>query len=215
MILYGGNAEDIQTVMNSTPRELQNDAGVNPAEISEILVISSTDLTTPIPEDNYSIDERVVGITDDDEVQILVPLESRIPEVVEIDDDDEVDVIASTSSSPNSSRFWSQTCSKCKQIRRGHKCPFKNSSVTVVDVREKPTGRSGTACKRKRIENDESFGKKNIDTTCVTVEDAELSVRDIAKSRAQLTPMRTTVAYSRTKNCFMLDYSHCPHHYHE
>jgi hypothetical protein len=40
-------------------------------------------------------------------------------------------------------------------------------------------------------------------------------VRDIAKSRAQLTPMRTTVAYSRTKNCFMLDYSHSPHYYHE
>jgi hypothetical protein len=28
-----------------------------------------------------------------------------------------------------------------------------------------------------------------------------------AKSRAQLTPMRTTVAYSRTKHCFFLDYS--------
>ena len=27
-----------------------------------------------------------------------------------------------------------------------------------------------------------------------------------AKSRAQLTTMRTTVAYSRTKHCFMLDY---------
>jgi hypothetical protein len=38
----------------------------------------------------------------------------------------------------------------------------KNSSVTVVDVREKPTGRSSTASKRKRVENDESLGKKNI-----------------------------------------------------
>ena len=27
-----------------------------------------------------------------------------------------------------------------------------------------------------------------------------------AKSRAQLTTMRTTVAYTRTKHCFMLDY---------
>jgi hypothetical protein len=31
----------------------------------EILVISSADLT-PIPEDNYNINERVVGIADDD-----------------------------------------------------------------------------------------------------------------------------------------------------
>jgi hypothetical protein len=35
-------------------------------------------------------------------------------------------------------------------------------------------------------------------------------VRDIAKSRAQLTPIRTTVAYSRTKNFFMLDNSSIP-----
>ena len=34
---------------------------------------------------------------------------------------------------------------------------------------------------------------------------AILSARK-AKSRAQLTTMRTTVAYSRTKHCFMLDY---------
>ncbi|XP_046640499.1 uncharacterized protein LOC124325967 isoform X1 [Daphnia pulicaria] len=192
MILYGENAEDIQTVMNSTPRELENDAGENPAEISEILVISSADLT-PISEDNYNINERVVGIADDDEVQILVRSESRIPEVVEIEGDDEVDVIASTSSSPNSSRFWFQTCSKCKQIRRGHKCPFKNSSVTVVDVREKPTGRSSTASKRKRVENDES-----LDTTCVTVEDAELS--DIQMSAPTSFPSENdaTIASTRT-----------------
>jgi hypothetical protein len=78
----------------------------------EILVISSADLT-PIPEDNYNINERVDGIADDDgkfpikyfksfsfinvrqyyfflnlEMQILVPSESRIPEVVEIEGDD-------------------------------------------------------------------------------------------------------------------------------
>ena len=34
---------------------------------------------------------------------------------------------------------------------------------------------------------------------------AILSARK-AKSRAQLTTMRTTVAYTRTKHCFMLDY---------
>lgn len=38
-----------------------------------------------------------------------------------------------------------------------------------------------------------------------------LKLRDIAKSREQLTPMRTTMAYSQTKNCLMLDYSHSHH----
>lgn len=73
-----------------------------------------------------------------------------------------------TISPNNSSTRAAYKCKKCKQIKRGHNCPFKNLNVTIDDVLEEPLGGSRAASNREnlswfaqRVDDDESSGKIN------------------------------------------------------
>ena len=78
-----------------------------------------------------------------------------------------------TISPNNSSSRAAYKCKKCKQVKRGHDCPFKNSIITTNDdVLEEPkeslvvprpaSNREALTWYAKRVDGNESSGKTNV-----------------------------------------------------
>ena len=78
-----------------------------------------------------------------------------------------------TISPNNSSSRAAYKCKKCKQVKRGHDCPYKNSIITTNDdVLEEPkeslvvprpaSNREALTWYAKRVDGNESSGKTNV-----------------------------------------------------